>query len=119
MRVVVYRNLNLGHWSVAEVSGRSGRGRVIGHVKQITLADVTFHLQPAAACKVARGEHRSVHAWAVGTIIAEGIGPETEIAYNPKKRPQWLFFHTADGRRVDRAAMVKFTTDERCFGVCL
>ena len=116
MRVVVYKNLNRGDWSVAEISGRSGRGRVIAHRQSIVLADVTFHAQPAAQRKVAAGGHRSVHAWCIGTVIAEAIGPKTEVTYNPHRGAA---FHTREGRVVTAAAMVEFAVDGRAYAVCL
>lgn len=117
MRVCVYKNLNLGNWSVAEVSGRCGRGRKIAGVASIVLGDVTMHVQPAAFAKVASGEPRSVHAWFVGDIIAEAIGEKTAISINPKKRPNMPFFHTQDGRRVDRAACVELAADGRAYAL--
>ena len=116
MRVVVYKNLNRGDWSVAELKGRVGYGRVIGHVQSIVLADVVFHWLPTAQQKVFRGAARTVHAWAIGEIIAEAIGPKTEVTYNPKRCGG---FHTRDGRAVSAAPMVEFSSDGRSYAVCL
>jgi hypothetical protein len=42
---------------------------------------------------------------------------KVEIAYNPKARPQWLFFHTREGVRVDRAACVALTADGKAYAL--
>lgn len=116
MRVVVYKNLNRGDWSVAELKGKLGYGRKIAGVSRIVLADVVFHSQPAAQRKVAAGAARTVHAWAIGDVIAEAIGPKTEVTYNPRRSAA---FHTRDGRVVTAAPMVEFSADGRAYAVCL
>jgi hypothetical protein len=122
MRVCVYRNLNAKtaaeQWSVATVSGRRGKGTKLGGVASIALANVEMVIQPAAAARIASGENRSVHAWFVGDVVAMPAAATArcvEIAYNPKKRPQWLYFHTAEGARVDSALYVELTIDGRAY----
>jgi hypothetical protein len=122
MRVCVYRNLNAktaaDQWSVASVSGRNGKGTKLRGVASIALANVQMVVQPSAASKVARGENRSVHAWFVGDVVAAmPAGERTVIAYNPKVRPQWLWFHVFDGTRVDSARFVELAADGRAYAV--
>jgi len=112
-QVIVYRNLNRGGWSVATVRGRVGVGRVIDHVASVTLANVRFHVQPAAQAKVAAGAARTVHAWAIGDI-AECDGMRLEVLYNPRRCG---FFHLEDGSRVDSAARVAFAADGRAYAL--
>jgi len=110
MRVAVYKNLNLGNWTVAEVSGRTGRGRKLQGVAAVTLSNVQFVVQPAAQAKVAAGAARSVHAWAIGDI-AEGFG-SVEVTYNPRRGAA---FTTRDGRAVTTAEIVLFAADGRAY----
>lgn len=116
MRVVVYKNLNLGNWTVAEVSGRSGRGRKIAGVASVVLADVTFHVQPAAQRKVAEGAARSVHAWCIGDVSEPISNPrrKTEVTYNPRRGAE---FTTRDGRAVHAAECIEFSSDGRAYSV--
>jgi hypothetical protein len=111
MRVCVYKNLNLGNWTIAEVSGRNGRGRKIAGVPSVTLADVVFIVQPAAQAKVMAGAARSVHAWAIGTI-ADGMGT-IPISYNPRRAA--TFYCQNNGQPITGAEIVLFAADGRAY----
>ena len=114
MRVVVYKNLNRGDWSVAELKGRLGYSKVIDHVAEITLENVVFHVQPAAQAKVFAGAARTVHAWAIGDVSVSYRGePLAEIHYNPRRCG---YFHTLpSGARINSASYVHFSADGRCY----
>lgn len=116
MRVCVYKNLNRGDWSVAEVSGRCGRGRKIAGVASIVLKRVTFHVQPAAQRKVAEGAARSVHAWCIGDVCEAISNPrrKTEVTYNPRRGAE---FTTRDGRAIHAAECIEFSSDGRAYSV--
>lgn len=48
--MVCYRNLRRRDWSIAEVRGNDGIGRVIAHEHSVALANVTFVVkEPALA----------------------------------------------------------------------
>ena len=58
----LYRNLTRGCWSL-----RQG-GRVVGHAAAAALADVSLHASEPARQRFLRTGHRTVHAWARGTL---------------------------------------------------
>lgn len=64
VRVHVYRNLHRPGvtWSV-----RAG-GRVVAHVRDLTVADVAFRVQPAGQRRARASGQRNVHAYVVGTV---------------------------------------------------
>ena len=70
-RVIVYRNLKRARaklpdaWSVAELKGTRGRGRLIGHVARVVLRDVEFIVQESSRQIVLAKRQRSVHAFAI------------------------------------------------------
>jgi hypothetical protein len=119
MRVVVYKNLNLGNWSVCECKSARTYGRKLRGVDSITLANVSFVVQPAAQKKVFDGAARTVHAWANGDVIdisvTDGLLDDARrVSYNPRRCG---FFHLADGSRVDAAKYVIFTSNGRAYAV--
>jgi hypothetical protein len=116
-KVVVYKNLNLGNWSVCECKSARTYGRKIAGVDSIVLANVTFVVQPAAQRKVMAGAARTVHAWAVGErVFREPVrvqGTHREIHYNPRRSADF----TLDGVPVTAAALVEFSSDGRAYAV--
>lgn len=107
MRVVVYRNLTRGCWSVAEATRTGGRGRLLSHVQACALADVQFHVREARRLHVVSAGCREVHAWATGILIDPPLsGPRVEVTYNPYRAPT---FTTRDGAPVHAAGCVAFT----------
>lgn len=110
MRVICYKNLRRGDWSIALPRGRNGlgRGQVIDHKASVILADVTLHVEECGRQRVVRNKCREVHAWAVGELVeAVPVGMATrEITYNPYRCGT---FTTRDGVPIERCAAVEFT----------
>lgn len=75
--VRIYKNLHNGLFSVQY------RGRVIAHVEQITLANVSFTVQPAARLKVIQTKQKVVHAFVNGIVAAEIKPLAKRASYNP------------------------------------
>jgi hypothetical protein len=109
-RVIVYKNLKRGDWSIADTAGRNGlgRGRLIGHRSSVTLANVTLYVQESARQRVIRTKAREVHAWGIGDIVdaAPASMASREITYNPYRSAT---FHDRAGNPVTRADFVEFT----------
>jgi hypothetical protein len=112
-KVVVYKNLNLGNWSVCECKSARTYGRKIAGVDAITLANVRFVVQPAAQAKVFAGAARSVHAWAVGDVSDVATVCERELHYNPRRGADF----TIDGKPVQFAALVRFAADGKAYAL--
>lgn len=107
VRVVVYKNLNKGCWSIAEATRTGGRGRVLEHVQTIALREVSFHVKEARRRVVVSERCREVHAWASGILCdPPPPGPRLEVTYNPYRAPT---FTTRDGAPVHAAPLVLFT----------
>lgn len=112
-RVIVYKNLNRGDWSIAQTAGRdgTGRGKVIGHADSVILANVTMRVQEAGRLRVMAKRQREVHAWCIGDIV-DSLPAGTvarELTYNPYRCGT---FTLRDGTPLDHAAYVEFTTDK-------
>jgi hypothetical protein len=113
MRVIVYKNLIRGDWSVAEVKGTRTRGKVIDHVAQIALRDVEFVVSEASRQRVLRDKCRSVHAWALGEIAEAAHGERAQISYNPYRGPDF----TVNGAPIAAAPLVEFASDGRAYSI--
>ena len=113
MRVCVYRNLNNGKWSVAAVSGNIGRGKVIGYVDEIALANVVFKTAPREAQKIAAGANKSVHAWFIGDVVAARPARGERLTYRPREGD--TEFHTLDGRIVRSAPYALLAADKHVY----
>ena len=93
-------------------------GRVIRHVPEITLTDVTFTVRQAGRKKVLKEKRKNVHAFVVGNI--SNLHAFTsylhliEVIYNPY---QFDSFVTKDGLRPVRKALMVKLTDGKIF-VC-
>jgi hypothetical protein len=74
MSVIVYKNLIRGEWFVGTISGQSSVDKVIGHEKEITLANVRFIVREASRQRVVHSRCHEVHAWAIGEIVADPRG---------------------------------------------
>jgi hypothetical protein len=112
MRVIVYKNLRRGDWSIATATGRdgTGRGKVIGHAETVALAAVVFHVSESGRQRVIRAKAREVHAWAIGDIV-DSVPPglaTREVTYNPYRCGA---FHARDGAPIARADFVEFRAD--------
>lgn len=111
-RVIVYKNLRRGDWSIAEVKGARGRGVVIGHAAAVTLANVEFVVSEAARQTVIRKHERSVHAYALGTLSEAPTVRGERVSYNPFRCGS---FTTPDGAAVASASCVEFASDGRAY----
>jgi hypothetical protein len=89
-RVKVYRNLR-GPKGQKTYSLVGRLGRVVAHVTEIILTDVTFVVRPAGREKVRREGRKNVHAFVVGTYRRSAMGINASeslpirITYNPYK----------------------------------
>ena len=89
MKVFVYFNLHKKVFSVKALQG-DRKGRVIAHVRDITLRDVQFKVSEAGRQRVLREQRKNVHAgvvghWAGGVddlIVERSVVP---VTYNPYK----------------------------------
>ena len=92
MRVICYRNLNRGDWSVAAINGRSGVGKVIAHMPELTLANVTFVVRESP------------------TDL-----PSIAVTYNPYRAP--TFVRRVTGQPITRSDFVRFTLTDGAIAV--
>ena len=135
MKRAVYRNLNKARrdpstyvFSIAEVKGRTGKGKVQGHSDDVDnlrinkrdfyMANVEIALVPSTLRKIAtQNEARSVCAWLVGDFI----GTETKLtgkyerrfSINPKQGHTSFYFcddMKPVGNALSRAVGVRFST---------
>mgnify|MGYP003116630655 FL=1 len=82
MRVEIYFNLHKKVFSMRH------KGKVIAHVYNAMLKDVSFVVQPAGRAKVLRDKKKNVHAFARGELI-EQVPVDNYVGnvakYNPYK----------------------------------
>lgn len=115
-RVIVYKNLRRGDWSIAALKGARGRGPLIGHAAEVVLADVDFHVSEATRQTVVAKRERSVHAYAIGTLVeASSAECGARVSYNPFRGPH---FTTDDGAAVTHAETVIFAADGKAYLPC-
>lgn len=67
LKVFVYRNLHKDCWSVKALEGID-RGRVIAHMKEVTLWNCKFKVSEAGRQRVLKERRKNVHAGVVGYI---------------------------------------------------
>jgi hypothetical protein len=94
-RVEVYRNLHKNCFSVRALNGDK-KGKVIDHVKSITLKEATFAVQPAGRKRVLKEKRKNVHAFIRGIPTNEPLEDSYEVKYDPylnntfvMKKPTW------------------------------
>jgi len=110
-RVIVYKNLHRGDWTVAQLTGRTSCGKVLDHRTEVTLTDVTFYVCQSMRAKVVARQRRKVHAWAIGTLAeSPPAGSPVSLTYNPYVADH--FQQRADGTPVHRADAVHFTATD-------
>ena len=98
MRVFVYWNLHKNVWSVKALEGAQ-RGRVVGHHKQVLLANATGRVSEAGRQRVLREQRKNVHAGIVGELVhtgAEGYFPGLPVTYNPYKYQSFVYKDTEE-----------------------
>jgi hypothetical protein len=100
-----HRNLRRGDWSITVA------GKVVAHVPEIILGDVSFRVREKARLEVVRRHCRQVHAWALGTVIADcpAAAPRTPITYNPFRSAS--FIERDRGTPVTACDYVHFTRE--------
>ena len=111
MKVEVYRNLHRNCWSVRS----SETGRVIDHVKSITLIDAKLVVRPAGREKVLREKRKNVHAFIKGTIdnFTSLQSQPVEIVYNPYKHTSFVI--RATGEPITTAEVVGLTLNGKAY----
>lgn len=75
--VRVYWNLHKCLYSVTY------EGRVVAHVSQLFLNDVTFRVSEASRLRVTRDRRKNVHAFVCGTVTFVSKHPDTFVHYDP------------------------------------
>ena len=108
IKVEVYWNLHKNVWSIRH------KGIVIGHVKDLSLESVSFHVGQSGNAKVRREGRKNVHAYVKGTLVAwdrglfsDGID---EVTYNPYKYRRFVF-KSNDKVGCKKAAIVHMNED--------
>lgn len=116
-KVKTYRNLNNGKWSIKT-------DKVAGYADKLVMEHITFTgAHTKAQAKIQAGEHRSVHAYAQGTLLqidpvmtSYNAGPWSEVSYHPKIKAG--FYEVTTGREVIGAAIAIFRDSKVfCAGV--
>ena len=79
MRVEVYYNLHKNLFSVRH------KGKVIHHLYNVTLENVTFAVQAAGNAKARTTGQKNVHAFVRGDMVAVGDTEGEAVTYSPYK----------------------------------
>lgn len=115
-KVKVYRNLNNGMFSIkAKIDGKE---KVIGYADTLTLKDVTFTgSHSKAQSDIQNGAHRSVHAYAIGTLVSfndsNKLASTMKLAtYKPKERAG--FYIVSTNQEINESKLVRFE-DQKMF----
>ena len=89
--VQVYRNLNNGRMSVqAQVDGR---WKVVGHVTDLVLEQVSFTVREAGRQRVISQQQKNVHAFARGVLVAQAdleLDCPVHLAYDPYRNSSFV-----------------------------
>lgn len=85
---------------------------VVGHADAVILQEVTFRVRPGGHARALRTGQRNVHAYAIGTLAAEGtpVTHTTGVHYNPFRAAS---FTDDTGETIDTAARVMFAPSGR------
>ncbi len=103
MTTDLYRNTTRRCWSL-----RRG-GRVVAHVAAAALADVVLHASEPARQRFLRTGHRTVHAWARGTLTdAARPADAVRLSYRPATAAG---FRTPTGVPARKASLMHFEAD--------
>jgi hypothetical protein len=62
MLATIYKNLHRGDWSIAAIRGKESVGRVIGHEREIGLANVRFIVRETARQRIVLSMREVFHA---------------------------------------------------------
>lgn len=94
------------HWHLRkQMFSVTYKGRVVAHVDNIKLQDVSFRVQPAGHKRVLKTGVKNVHAYVHGIVNWQSTTLDTDeptgyskVGYNPFKKP--YFCHKCNGRKV-------------------
>lgn len=119
IRVVAYRNLNKGAWSVKSLDTvphlKLKAGIVIARVLTIYLSQAVFKVSETGRQRVIRNKCKEVHAGIEGVVVAVNGPPPPgsenwiRVTYDPYKAPTFVEAENRD-RTVGSAAQVYFNT---------
>ena len=110
MRVHVYWNIHKKCWSIRH------KGKVIKHADKVSLADCTFHVQPAGRARVLREKRKNVHAYICGTLVDDNVdethdltmrGLHKRIVYNPYLYDSFMVQHPTAPKGRSRLSPIK------------
>lgn len=95
-KVRVYRNLNVGCWSVLAMSGQY-KGKVVAHLDSVSIREVEFIVSTAGRARVLERKVKSVHAYAQGIYVSTDVTPMPSsclvVTYDPYK---YGYFYKVD-----------------------
>lgn len=87
-KVRVYRNLNVGCWSVLAMAGQY-KGKVVAHLDSVSIREVEFIVSSAGRARVLERQVKSVHAYAQGFFESTDVKPMHSscivVKYDPYK----------------------------------
>lgn len=90
------------------------KGKVILHLSDFVLKDVTFKVSEAGRQRVIREKRKNVHAGVVGNLIDECIMSDAvSVTYNPYKNSTFV---KVDGDRIDSSDYC-FSIGKKIFAV--
>lgn len=113
VRAEAYRNLHRESWSVRDPA----TGLVVGHANHVELADVQFRVQQGGRAAVLRDGVRRVHAYVVGTVVAQASrrrvrqGEWVRFTYNPYRAGTFTVADRENPRPIYWAAKVRLDRD--------
>lgn len=108
MRAHVYRNLNVGLWSVRDPS----TGLVVEHTDRVEIIGATCRVQPGGLARALERRVRNVHAYVFGKVKkapARRRGVWERFRYNPFRAGHFTL--DGDVRPLLGAARMRFDTD--------
>lgn len=118
-RVLIYRNLNNGKWSIKAAQGQF-KGKVVGHFDAVSLksddTESMIKISLASQARARREKTRNVHCYIVGEIT--GVDDDVEsfgqrITYVPFKHDTFVF--AADGSEWSGKANEVNFIDGKCY----
>lgn len=107
--VEVYRNVNKDGavWYSIRQSGK-----VVGHADELSLTQVTFHVQPSGNKRVKKTKVKNVHAWIKGYLsnyAVARIGKRmVRVQYNPLLNDSFVTPTKKKTKKVTKAKSVVF-----------
>ncbi|HEY9664829.1 MAG TPA: hypothetical protein V6C65_40840 [Allocoleopsis sp.] len=91
----IYRNLNNGTMSIQAKVDKSWK--VVGHVTDCVVSDVSFKIQDGGRQRVIREGRKNVHAWGQGVLVCQfdsDIFAPIDLSYNPYEDTTFKQRHT-------------------------